>query len=93
VKKNRMKEAAALKHEPEKDRAPKVMATGKGSAAEKILDKAEEYGVPVYEDEELAHFLTSMDIGSEIPPELYQVVAEILVFINNLDRTRGERNG
>lgn len=93
MKRNKTREAAALKYEPGKDGAPRVVAAGKGTAAEKIIDRAEESGVPLYEDGELAHLLTSMDIGSEIPPELYQVVAEILVFINNLDRTRGEGNG
>lgn len=93
MKRNKTREAAALKYEPGKDGAPRVVATGKSAVAEKIIGRAEEYGVPLYEDEELAHFLTSLDIGSEIPPELYRVVAEILVFINNLDRSRGEGNG
>ncbi|MCI5602199.1 MAG: EscU/YscU/HrcU family type III secretion system export apparatus switch protein [Lachnospiraceae bacterium] len=70
------------------DEAPKVIATGKGILAEKILDKAKESDVPVYEDEKLAGTLSKLEIGDMIPPELYGVVAEILVFVDKMDRIR-----
>lgn len=70
------------------DEAPKVIATGKGILAEKILDKAKESDVPVYEDEKLAGTLSKLEIGDVIPPELYGVVAEILVFVDKMDRIR-----
>lgn len=70
------------------DEAPKVIATGKGILAEKILDKAKENDVPVYEDEKLAGTLSKLEIGDMIPPELYGVVAEILVFVDKMDRIR-----
>lgn len=70
------------------DEAPKVIATGKGILAEKILDKAKETDVPVYEDEKLAGTLSKLEIGDMIPPELYGVVAEILVFVDKMDRIR-----
>lgn len=70
------------------DEAPKVIATGKGILAEKILDKAKESDVPVYEDEKLVGTLSKLEIGDMIPPELYGVVAEILVFVDKMDRIR-----
>lgn len=89
----KIKEAAALKYSPEKDSAPKIIALGKGEAAEKILETAQENNVAIYQDAELAHTLNRLKIGDEIPPELYEVVAEVLVFISNLDRSYGEKYG
>lgn len=84
--KNRKKtrEAAALKYTPEND-APEIIALGRGEIAEKIIEKAKESGVPVHEDAELAHTLNLLNIGDEIPPELYEVVAKILVFVSDMD--------
>ncbi len=81
------KKAAAIQYKPG-DIAPKVIAKGKGVVADNILDKAAEYDLPVYRDEKLANELTRMDIGDDIPPELYTVVAEILVFVTDLDKMR-----
>ncbi|HOQ08338.1 MAG TPA: EscU/YscU/HrcU family type III secretion system export apparatus switch protein [Clostridiales bacterium] len=83
-RKRKIKEAAALRYTPEKD-APEIIALGKGAAAEKIVEKAKESGVPVHEDAELAHALNMLSIGDEIPPELYEVVAKILVFVGDID--------
>ena len=91
--KKEIREAAALKYLPEKDGAPKVVALGKGDAAQKIVEAARENNVAVYEDPELAHVLNKMQLWDEIPPELYQVVAEILVFVSNIDRDYGEKYG
>lgn len=82
---NKIKKAAALSYEPGEDNAPKVVASGKGVIAEKIIEKAKEANIPVYEDEHLAEALTSIRLGSEIPEELYDVVAEVLAFISRLD--------
>ena len=65
--------------------APEIIALGKGEAAGKIVEKAIESGVPVHEDAELAHALNMLSIGDEIPPELYEVVAKILVFVGEVD--------
>lgn len=81
------KTAIALQYEKGYD-APVVVATGKGVLAEKIIRKAGEADVPVYKDEKLAKSLSSLEIGDAIPPELYGVVAEILVFVDNMDRLR-----
>lgn len=84
-KPEKVKKAAALSYEPGADHAPKVVASGKGIIAEKIIEKAKEAKVPVYEDEHLAETLSDIRLGSEIPPELYDVVAEVLAFIGRLD--------
>ena len=77
--------AVALKYNPETDDAPKVLAKGVGQVAERIIEKAE--GIEVIEDAALVEDLTRLDIGDNIPPELYEVVAQILVFISELDKT------
>jgi len=82
-----LKKAAAVKYETG-DNAPTVIAKGKGLIADNILEKAQESNVPVYEDPELADTLTKLDIGDYIPPELYKVVAEIMIFVSDLDKMR-----
>jgi flagellar biosynthesis protein len=52
-----------------------------------------ENDVPVYENAQLAHALNSLNLGDEIPPELYEVVAEILVFVGSIDNGYGEAHG
>lgn len=81
----RIKHAAALKYVPGESSAPKIVAVGKGDIAEQIIKKAKESKVPLYKDEQLAKTLSYLNIGDEIPRELYEVVAEILVFISNMD--------
>lgn len=66
--------------------APKVVAKGQGFIAQKILENAKNADVPVYEDKELVEELNKIDLGSNIPPELYEVVAQVLVFVSDLDR-------
>lgn len=82
--KRKIKKVAALKYDVS-ETAPTVIAKGKGMVADKILEKAEIEELPIYKDEKLVESLTKLDIGDMIPPELYQVVAEILVFVNDLD--------
>lgn len=91
-KAQKVKEVAAIRYSPDQNKAPEVVALGKGDVAEKILEAAEDAGVPIYHDPTLAHTLNMLDIGDEIPPELYEVVAEVLVFINSLDRDYGDRS-
>ena len=56
--------------------------------AERIIEAAKEADVPTYQDNKLADTLSRLEIGDMIPPELYQVVAEILVFVNDMDKIR-----
>lgn len=85
----KLKTAVALEYDPE-DSAPRVIATGKGHLAEKIIENAKKAHVPVHEDNRLADTLSRLDIGDMIPPELYEVVAEILVFVDAMDKIKGK---
>lgn len=85
-KKQRELSAAALKYDAGSDAAPRLVGLGKGHLAKKMLDTAKEHNVPVKEDEALARSLSKLDIGQEIPEELYQAVAEVLAFLYKMDR-------
>jgi flagellar biosynthesis protein len=87
--KPKIKQAVALSYDPEEE-APKVIAAGKGVLAERIIEKAREAEVPIHRDEKLAETLARLDIGEMIPPELYEVVAEILVFVDAMDRIKAK---
>ncbi len=84
----KVKKAAALKYERGKDRAPRLVAKGTGPIAEKIVELARENGVEVLEDKELVEFLVALDVGQEIPPELYKAVAEVLAYVYRVTRRR-----
>lgn len=86
------KTAVAIAYEPGES-APKILATGKGEVAEKIIEKAKENDVPLYKDNKLADTLSKLKIGDAIPPELYEVVAEILVFVDDMDRLKAKLDG
>ena len=83
------KQAVALSYEAG-DEAPRIIAAGKGEVAERIIAKAKESDVPLYEDSKLASTLGRLEIGDTIPPELYEVVAEILLFVDDMDKLRGK---
>ena len=78
--------AAALRYRREADPAPRLAAAGQGLIAERILALAREAGIPIHEDASLVEILCRLDIGAEIPPDLYRVVAEILAFVYRMDR-------
>ena len=86
------KKAAAIQYAPG-DQAPTVIAKGKGVIADKLLEKAAEADLPIYKDAALVEELTKLDIGEFIPPELYTVVAEILVFVTDLDKLQDKTAG
>ena len=88
-KKNKRKQAIALEYNPSED-APKVIASGQGALAERIIEKAKESNVPLHRDDKLADTLSRLEIGDMIPPELYDVVAEILVFVDSMDKLRSK---
>lgn len=69
--------AVALKYNADEDLAPVVIASGYGDVAERIIDIAENRGIPVYRDDSAASMLCMLDVGASIPEELYQVVATI----------------
>lgn len=81
--------AVALKYEPNSGKAPVVIAKGADYLAFQIKDKAKEYNIEIVENKPLARILYhNVDIGMEIPPELYQVVAEILARVLQSGRTK-----
>jgi flagellar biosynthesis protein len=79
------KKAAALKYEKNYD-APIVTAAGMGHIADRILEKAKESSVPIVQNKELADLLTNVDIGESIPTELYEVVAQLIAYITDIDK-------
>lgn len=83
------KQAIALEYDPA-DEAPRVIASGRGELAERIIEKAKEADVPVHRDDKLADTLSRLEIGDMIPPELYEVVAEILVFVDSMDKIKAK---
>ncbi|NLM09728.1 MAG: flagellar biogenesis protein [Clostridiaceae bacterium] len=93
MEEKKIKKATALSYTPNKDKAPRIVASGKGVIAEKIIEKAQEEKIPVVEDSDLASKLSELDMGSEIPSELYEVVAEILAFVYRVDEKAGMKFG
>lgn len=85
-KKNVRKRAVALRYEAEKDPSPKVIGKGEGNVAENIIQKAMENNIPIQEDASLVEMLSELEVNESIPPELYEVVAEVFAFIYNVDR-------
>jgi flagellar biosynthesis protein len=83
--KKRSPKAVALRYDNQKDRAPRVVAKGKGCLADKIIDVAREHDIPLHQDENLVQVLEALEVETEIPPELYRAVAEVLAFIYRLN--------
>ena len=73
--------AIALGYELDRDLAPKVVAKGYDEIARKIVELAQSYNIPVRKDADLIELLESLSVGSAIPTEAYEVVAEILAFV------------
>ncbi len=84
--KNKTKQkAAAISYDIDKDEAPKIIASGQGTIAEKIIEAAQEHDIAIEENQDIIDILVQLNIGEEIPAELYQAVAEILSFIYRLE--------
>lgn len=81
--------AVAILYDETKSAAPKVVASGKGLIARKIIETAREAGIHIQEDPNLLELLAKIPLGNEIPVELYQTVAEVLAFVYQVnDRYR-----
>ncbi len=89
--KTQTKTATALRYDPNREEAPRVIASGHGDVAQRILNIAQAAGVPVHTDSTLAELLGHLHLGAEIPPELYQVIAEVLAFVYRIDQKAGTR--
>jgi len=88
-----IRRAIALGYDPDKDRAPKILAKGIGPIADSILNIARKHGISIYEDAALARSLYVLELGKEIPEEFYVAVAEVLAFVYRLDKSIRKRKG
>ena len=89
--KKQTKIATALRYDPNREEAPRVIASGRGEVAHRILNAAQAAGIPVHTDSTLAELLGQLHLGTEIPPELYQLIAEVLAFVYRIDQEAGNR--
>jgi flagellar biosynthesis protein len=83
--------ATALQYDPEKDSAPRVVASGQRKIAEQILAEARKHNISIYEDSALTEALAGVNLGEEIPAELYHVVAEVLAYIYRVANKRSQQ--
>ncbi|MCL2392048.1 MAG: EscU/YscU/HrcU family type III secretion system export apparatus switch protein [Oscillospiraceae bacterium] len=89
--KEKLQRAAAISYDPGVHDAPILAAFGEGYLAQKIVEVAKSSGVPVLSDKGLSSVLSSVSIGDEISPEMYEAVAKVLVFVSEVDRSYGEK--
>ncbi len=82
--------AVALKYDRASDRLPFVTAKGRGAIAAQIVAMAEQHGVPVRRDGELAQVLAALDVGQPIPTVAFAAVAEVLAYLYRLDKAMAE---
>jgi len=87
----RVTRAAAISYDPGENDAPILAAFGEGYLAEKIVEVARESGIPIMPDPSLSSMLSKMSIGDEIPEELYEAVAKVLLFVSEVDRSYGDK--
>jgi len=86
------KAAVALNYDIEKpESAPIITALGKGKIADEIIKIAQDNNIPLYEDRALVNLLSKLELDTEVPPELYVLVAEVLAFVYRLDRMSSKR--
>ena len=83
---NKPDKAVAVKYDNKSMSAPQVVAKGEGFIARKIVERAFEADVPIVEDAALVSALISLELGEEIPSELYEVVARVLAWVYKLDK-------
>lgn len=82
------RQTVALRYAPKADAAPRLVAKGRGYLADKILELARLHNIPIRQDKNLVQILSRLDLEEEIPPEVYQAVAEVLAFIYRLSGRR-----
>lgn len=82
-------EVAALRYDTESENAPRLVARGRGHTAQRILELAAEHDLPIRKDPTLVSILGALDVGAEIPPDLYGVIAEVLAWAYHTDQQVG----
>src|ERR1700677_1111276 len=86
---DRRQRAVALQYDiANRSTAPKILARGQGDIAQRILDVAREKGIPLYKDPELVEVLGQLDVGTQIQPDLYHAVAQVLIFIYKMNQKK-----
>lgn len=85
-------EAVALSYDKE-NKMPAVVAKGKGHIAEKIIKEAEKANIPIYDDKNAAQNLSRLEIGAFITPEMFEVIAQIYIFVNRLEKILDDTDG
>lgn len=88
-KKQPIKKAVALSYNTDMT-APTIVASGQGKVAEHIIEEGKKNKVPVYEDQKMATLLTKLEVGDQIPEELYEAIARILLFVKDMDELYGK---
>ena len=78
--------AAVVRYDEQNDGAPQLVAQGTGVVARKIIETAKKNDIHLQEDESLVSHLLDIDLGDSIPPQLYAVIAEILLLLEELDK-------
>ena len=84
--------AVAVRYEAAEDIAPRLTAKGQGYVAEEIVRLARQHGIPLHHDPDLVELLSQLEMEQAIPPEAYEVVAEILAFVYTLNEHRKQMN-
>lgn len=85
--------AVALGYAEDLDAAPKVLAKGQGTVADRILELAKAHEVPVRSDPDLVQSLAKLDVGEMIPPDLYPAVAEVLAWVYRMNQSKRRQRG
>ena len=84
-------EAVAIRYDRDRENAPRVVAKGKGYVAEQLLAIARRHAVPVYQNQTVTQLLMAVELDREIPPELYQAVANVLAYVYRMDGRAAEK--
>jgi flagellar biosynthesis protein len=87
------KTAIAIQYDPREQKAPKILASGQGERAEAIMELAKAHQIPVQENPSLVSSMAVLNCKAEIPPELYDLVSEVLWFAHRLDESWKTKNG
>lgn len=80
------REALALRYDTQQEKAPRLLAKGQGSIADRIKELAREHGIPLYEDRDLVTLLGVLELDAEIPPRLYSALAEVLAQLYRVEQ-------
>ena len=81
-----MKQAIAMKYKAYENSAPKVIAKGSGEIAKKIIQKAKEYDIAIFQNPELTQMLMNVEVDEEVPPKLYEAVVEVFVWLHKTEK-------